>query len=206
MGSLIKTDENYKKWISDISKRFRQSQLNAAVKVNDEMLKFYWSLGHDMVEKKDEYAWGSHFFEQISKDLKDELPYVKSFSPTNLKYMVYFYEMYPTALEISQQPVDDLNVIFQIPWGHHVQILGKCKGNPEKALFYVKKTMENCWSRAVLLNFLDTDLYERQGKAVTNFTETLPMVQSDLAQAITKDPYNFDFLTIREKYDEKDGL
>ena len=80
----------------------------------------------------------------------------------------------------------------------------KCKGDKDKALFYVKKTLENNWSRDVLLNFLDTDLYERAGKAVTNFDLTLPEEQSDLAQAITKDPYNFDFLTIREKYDEKE--
>ena len=132
-------------------------------------------------------------------------PDIRSFSPTNLKYMRYFYEMYP---EVSnrQLAVDDLgqSIIFLIPWGHHVQILGKCKNNPQKALFYVKKTLENNWSRDVLLNFLDTDLYERQGMAVTNFALTLPAEQSDLAQAMTKDPYRFDFLTLREKYDEKE--
>ena len=94
--------------------------------------------------------------------------------------------------------------IFYIPWGHNRLIIDKCRDNSHKALFYVHKTIENNWSRAVLLNFLDTDLYERQGKAVTNFSLTLPTEQSDLAQAITKDPYNFDFLTIREKYDEKE--
>ena len=88
--------------------------------------------------------------------------------------------------------------------GHHVRILGKCKSNPDKALFYVKKTLENNWSRAVLMNFLDTDLYDRQGKAITNFSVTLPDNQSELAQAITKDPYNYDFITIREKYNEKE--
>ena len=105
-----------------------------------------------------------------------------------------------------QQAVDDLgqDIIFYIPWGHHVQIFGKCKSNPQKALFYVKKTLENNWSRDVLLNFLATDLYEREGKAVTNFAMTLPAEQSDLAQAMTKDPYRFDFLTLREKYDEKE--
>ena len=85
-----------------------------------------------------------------------------------------------------------------------MQILGKCKNNPQKALFYVKKTLENNWSRDVLLNFIDTDLFERQGKAVTNFALTLPAEQSDLAQDMTKDPYRFDFLTLREKYDEKE--
>ena len=130
--------------------------------------------------------------------------------------MRYFYGMYPEVGnrqqlvddlgqdENRQQPVDDLKEIFQIPWGHHIQIMGKCKGNLGKALFYVKKTIENNWSRAALVNFLDTDLYERQGKAVSNFDLTLPEIQSDLAQAITKDPYNFDFLTISERYNEKD--
>lgn len=131
--------------------------------------------------------------------------------------MRYFYEMYPDAggscqqlvdgsevKEIGQQSVDELESIFHIPWGHHVQILGKSKGNVEKALFYVKKTIENNWSRATLLTFMDTDLYERQGKAVTNFSLTLPKDQSDLAQAMTKDPYNFDFLTLREQYNEKE--
>ena len=119
--------------------------------------------------------------------------------------MRYFYEMYPTVTN-RRQVVDDLGqeIIFYIPWGHQNTILRKCKGDKDKALFYVKKTLEKNWSRDVLLNFLDTDLYERAGKAVTNFDLTLPEEQSDLAQAITKDPYNVDFLTIREKYDEKE--
>lgn len=91
-----------------------------------------------------------------------------------------------------------------IPWGHNKLIIDKCKGNKDKALFFVKKTLENNWSRAVLMNFLDTNLYEREGKAISNFNLTLPAPQSDLAQAMTKDPYNFDFLTLREGYDERE--
>ena len=164
----------------------------------------------------DQYGYGSGFYKTVSDDLKTILPDVKSFSPTNLRYMRYFYELYPEAENYPQvedelngqknypQVGDDLKLIFRIPWGHNKLILDKCKGNTEKALFYVKKTIENNWSRDVLLNFLGTDLFERQGKAITNFTATLPSDQSDLAQAITKDPYNFDFLTLRERYDEKE--
>lgn len=72
--------------------------------------------------------------------------------------------------------------------------MDKCSGNPQKALFFVNQVIQTGWSRAVLLNFLDTDLFERQGKAVTNFKQTLPAIQSDLAQEITKDPYKFDFI------------
>ena len=217
-NNLIKKDATYRSWIQDVSKRFRQSQIKASVKVNNEMLRFYWSLGKDISLMHLDAKYGSGFYQIVSSDLKKILPDVHSFSVTNLKNMRYFYEMYPDAgnrqqlvddLKRSgnrQQLVDDLGkeIIFYIPWGHHVLLLRKCKGDPERALFYVRKTLENNWSRAVLMNFLDTNLYERQGKAVTNFSLTLPAPQSDLAQAITRDPYNFDFLTIREKYDEKE--
>ncbi|MBR5941224.1 MAG: DUF1016 family protein [Neisseriaceae bacterium] len=207
MSNLIKTDISYRQWIEEISVRFKQSQIKAAVKVNDEMLRFYWSLGKDISDRSKNANYGSNFYQALSSDLREIFPEVHSFSVTNLKYMKYFYEMYPDAQNTQNRPqlVDNLKeAIFYIPWGHNRLIIDKCRDNSHKALFYVHKTIENNWSRAVLLNFLDTDLYERQGKAVTNFSLTLPTEQSDLAQAITKDPYNFDFLTIREKYDEKE--
>lgn len=232
MRDIVKKDKAYKDWVLEVSERFRQSQIKAAVKVNDEMLRFYWGLGRDLEKKRTEYVWGSHFFSTISKDLTDHLPEVKSFSPRNLLYMNQFFRLFPTAIvdsysegvddvsdiSITQQAVAQLedqstqqtvaqnqrmDYVFLIPWGHIVRILDKCGDDQEKALFYIGKTFENNWSRAVLLNFLDTNLYEREGKAISNFGKTLPRVQGDLAQAITKDPYNFDFLTIREKYDEK---
>ena len=218
MSNLIKIDKEYKNWISDVSKRFRKSQLKAAVKVNEEMLRFYWTMGRDIAKMSNEAKYGSQFYNTISTDLKDIFPDIKSFSPTNLKYMRYFYEMYPTA-EICQKVVDEsetsenrqqladesgLQWIFCIPWGHHMFLLDKCKENQEKALFYVKKTIENNWSRAVMQNQVSSNLYEREGKALTNFAKTLPAIQSDLAQAITKDPYNFDFLTMQETYNEKE--
>lgn len=108
--------------------------------------------------------------------------------------------MYPAA---NSSTVGDES-IFRIPWGHQRTILDKCKGHPQKAMYFVEQVIQNNWSRAVLLNFLDTDLYERQGKAITNFKMTLPTAQSDLAQEITKDPYNFDFITLTERYNEKE--
>lgn len=216
MSELIKVNNEYKEWITGISTDFRKSQIRAAMKINDEMLRFYWKLGKDISSMSVQFGYGSNFYKMVSDDLQEFLPDVKSFSPTNLKYMRYFYEMY-SDLAICPQVEDDLNadenrpqlgddfkIIFRIPWGHNKIILDKCKGNTDKALFYIRKTIENNWSRDVLLNFLGTDLYERQGKAITNFKDTLPVEQGDLAQAITKDPYNFDFLTLREKYDEKE--
>jgi len=103
--------------------------------------------------------------------------------------------------EINPQLVDEL---CAVPWGHHRYIIDKCSKDVEKALFYVQKIIENNWSRAVLLNYLETDLFKRQGKAISNFSKKLPEPQGDLAQEITKDPYCFDFLAMREGFDERE--
>jgi predicted nuclease of restriction endonuclease-like (RecB) superfamily len=203
MSKVITVDSEYKEWIQDVGQRFKRSQIKAAIKVNDEMLRFYWSLGKDISEKGMEAKYGSGFYKMLSKDLTELMPDIRSFSVTNLKYMRYFYETFPDA-QNRPQLVDDLDTIFMIPWGHYRYILNKCRDNQDKALFYVRKTLENGWSRAMLLSFLDTDLYERQGKAITNFDMTLPERDSDLAQEITKDPYNFDFLTLTDRYNEKE--
>ena len=217
MSNVINNDTQYAKWIKEISERFKRSQIKAACAVNEELLKFYWRLGRDISIKERENIYGTDFFKKLSTDLQEELPDVKSFSVTNLRYMKYFYKTYPNAFKYPQveetsdnkknhpQLVDDLErLIFRIPWGHNRIIIDKCRDNHDKALFFVKQTIENNWSRAVLLNFLDTDLYERQGKAITNFDKVLPSVQSDLAQELIKDPYNFDFLALRERYGEKE--
>lgn len=217
MNEITKYDEEYITWIRDISSRFKRSQIKAAASVNREMLLLYWGIGEDIVEKKMLVGYGSDFYNKLSNDLKRVLPDVKSFSPRNLRYMADFYVMYKDIVSMQtpyrddknqnlQQPVANFDGknIFLVPWGHHIQILTKCKGNRDKAVFFVNQTIKNNWSRAVLLNFLDTGLYEREGKAVTNFTKVLPDVGSDLAREMTKDPYNFDFLTLRDDYDEKE--
>lgn len=217
MSELMKIDKNYSLWIQDISNRFKRSQIKAATYVNGEMLLFYWGIGADIVERKMSSGYGSNFYNNLSNDLKEILPDVKSFSPRNLRYMADFYEMYKDIENLQQVVVkcenenlqqlvanSDAGMIFRIPWGHHIQILTKCKGNRDKALYFVRQTLKNNWSRAVLMNFLDTELYERDGKAITNFEKLLPGVGTDLANELTKDPYNFDFLTMRAGYDEKE--
>lgn len=208
MDKLVEVDAQYRGWISEVSKRFHQSQIKAAVKVNDEMLRFYWQLGKELHDRKDKFSYGQSFYKTISRDLRRELPDVKSFSETNLRYMQKFAELYSEVSNLPQLGEDfrseEIEPLFAIPWGHHKIIIDKCNGNPKKALFFVNQVIQNNWSRAVLLNFLDTDLYERQGKAITNFNLTLPAMQSDLAQEITKDPYKFDFITLTQSYNEKE--
>lgn len=194
-------ENDYQQWVNTLKSRFQTAKVSASLKVNNELMRFYLSVGKDISNNQFENRYGSQFYKRLSLDLQHAIPNSKGFSPTNLKYMRYFYELFRDEIQNHPQVVDDL---VCLPWGHIRYIIDNCKNDSRKALFFVSKTIENNWSRAVLLNFLGTDLYDRQGKAVTNYSRTLPNPQGELAQQITKDSYNFDFLTLSEKYIEKE--
>lgn len=199
MPELIKS-EDFKIWVADLSKKYKTAQIKAAISVNSELLKFYFYLGKEISCNSFKAVYGNSFYEVLSKELQRNLQDVSGLSPRNLRYIESFYLLYSEEITILPQLVAKL---FSIPWGHHRCIIDKCK-DVKKALYYVEKVLENNWSRAVLLNFLDTDLFERQGKAVTNFKNTLPEVTGDLAQELTKDPYNFNFISLTDRYKEKE--
>lgn len=139
------------------------------------LLKFYWSLGRDIVALKAEARWGSKFFVNLSRDLKELNPKATCFSPTNLLYMKNFFRLYQDYSEITPQVGEQFEKdIFSLPWGHHMLLIDKFLTVPQKALFYVRQTVANGWSRNVLHNFIDSSLYERRGKALSNFNRTLP--------------------------------
>ena len=229
-------DKDYIQWVKTLSSRYRRSQIKAAVKVNEEMLRFYWELGRDIVEMHIEERWGESVIKLLSTDIQREVPGIKGVSERNIYYCKQFYKLYSqhvvflpqTGAEVNQKVLPQLEAkletdipkgesmnflpqvatkiksdLFSVPWGHHKYIMDKCSANPQKALFFVHQTVLNGWSRNMLLNFLDTDLYERQGKAQTNFSRTLPDETSDLAQELTKDPYNFAFTGITGPYNER---
>ena len=221
MSKLLSINKEYAEWLKSLSLRFRQSQIKAAVKVNSELLKFYWSLGQDIVERGFENTYGSEFFKNLSLDLQEEFPNTKGFSPTNLGYIKRFYILYSNAMKISPQvegkspQISNISnypqvggnselPIFSVPWGHHKLLIDKFLKAPEKVMFYVQKTIENNWSRTVLDWQIDSNLYERQGKAISNFKRTLPTPQSDLAQQITKDPYVIDIMGVRQDMQERE--
>ena len=202
--SIVITDKDYRDWVKDLTLRYRQSQLRAAVKVNTEKLLFNYLLGRDIVEMHVEERWGESVIMQLSQDLKTEMPGIEGLSKSNIYYCKKFYLLYRQHFEIFQQAVGKLetSAVFRIPWRHHCLIMDKVKNDTDKAMFFVNKTLENGWSSTMLLNWIDTELYEREGKALTNFTSTLPAPDSDLAQEVTKDPYNFAFAGVRGKYNE----
>jgi predicted nuclease of restriction endonuclease-like (RecB) superfamily len=211
MDNMIRIDKDYIEWLKHVKKRFKNTQIKASIKVNDELLRFYWSIGKDIVNMQAESKWGGAFFETLSEDLKKMFPGAKGFSTTNLRYMKRYYNLFGEILpQLGAELPEATNLpqvgaeIYAIPWGHIKLIVDKCKDEPEKAMFFVDEVIKNNWSRAVLLNFLDTNLYERQGKAISNFQTTLPAYTGDLAQEITKDPYNFDFIALNRDYNEKE--
>ena len=217
-NDIEKTPE-YFSWIGELKKRYRATQIKAAVSVNTALLEFYWSLGKDISERYTASKLGNQFYIMLSEDLKIALPDAKGLSPSSLKYSGYFYRLYSRLAsgqqvvdlmpESSQQVADFGNpascakqvvsrnepstlsiadLLVRVPWGHHMLIIDKCGGDVAKAFFYVRKTVENGWSRNVLAIEIEGDLYSRQGKAVTNFVLTMPELDSDLAQQLTKDP------------------
>lgn len=216
MSRLLHMDAEYKQWIQELSLRYHQSQIKASIRVNNEMLRFYWSIGKDITERQFDNKYGTHFYENLSKDLVAALNVKKGLAPTSLRYTKYFYQLYSPLFEnhrqladdlndtIYRQPAEELDLLFCIPWTHHQKIIDKVQGDSQKALFFVRKTWENQWGRGMLVNFLDTDLYEREGNALSNFPTALPAAESDFAQQLIKDPYHFEFLQLNEKYSEKE--
>jgi len=204
-NKLIKNSTDYKQWLIELKTKVRSAQLKAAVKVNTELLKFYWEPGSEIVEKQKNSTWGDGFLKQLSKDLIAEFPEMKGFLYRNIRAIKQWYLFWNQDNLNWQQAVAQLDdvPIFQIPWGHNLVIISKTNST-EEAQFYVQKTVENGWSRNVLVHQIESNLFVRTGKTVSNFSKTLPAVQSDLAQQTLKDPYNFDFLTMREKYDERE--
>ena len=191
-----KKHKDYIEWIDNIKSKIRTAQIKAALSANSELIKLYWDIGKDIFEKQEIQGWGNFIVENLSKDLKSEFPETKGFSRRNLFYMKKFYNFYKNDFEKVQQ------LVAQIPWGHNILIISKSQ-NINEAVFYLNETLENNWSRDILDMQIESDLYERKGKAITNFSQSLPQPNSDLANQSLKDPYLFDFLTLKKDADEK---
>ena len=225
-------DKEYVEWLSDVKTRFRQCQIKASIRVNTTMLEFYWSIGRDLVALRAEERWGAGVVKQFALDMRQAFPDATGFSHTNVKYMKQWYSFYfeqfakshqvdgqLTATGKSQQVVGQLElteksqqvvgqleipeVLGQVPWGHHIQIISKCKSINE-AFFYINKITTEGWSRALLEHQLASNLYEIQGSAITNFDTTLPISQSESAKELLKKEYDLSFITVEEVKKEKD--
>lgn len=223
----MQIDPTYKQWLIDLKSKIRSTQVKAAIAVNSALIQLYWELGKMIAEKQT--AYGTGFIPRLSKDLQDEFPEMKGLSVRNLAFCRAFYQFYsPGNLQqvvanlapqvagpIDRQPIEELqlfdnknNTILQqlvakIPWGHNILLFTKSE-TIETAVFYINQTIENQWSRETLKNQLSNKLHERQGKAISNFKQTLSEKVSALAEQTLKDPYIFDFLSLDTEYRERD--
>jgi predicted nuclease of restriction endonuclease-like (RecB) superfamily len=211
----------YANLLTDLKARVRAAQLRAAVSVNRELILLYWDIGKIIVEAQQTDGYGKQVVQRLAVDLQSEFPGLAGFSPQNVWYMRSFYLAWTKKLPKLQQPVGESakkilpqlvgelagsnlpKPVAEIPWGHNLVLLAKLKP-PLLRLWYARKAVEHGWSRAVLTHHIESQLHKREGKAVTNFQHTLPPPQSDLAEQTLKDPYNFDFLTLRSDAHERD--
>lgn len=197
---MAKSDQpipaDYGTLLNELKERVRSARLTAAVAVNRELVQLYWSIGRDVLARQAREGWGAKVVDRLAADLKAEFPEMRGFSPRNLKYMRSFAEAYPD-LEFVQ------TVSAQLTWSHNTKVLDSVR-DPDARRFYLEQAIEHGWSLNVLANQIDSNLYHRQGRALTNFHRTLPAPQSELAQQLMKDPYSFEFLAMAEDMLERD--
>lgn len=186
----------YDSLLRSLKERIRAAQQRAALSVNRELILLYWSVGRDILARQADAGWGAKVVERLSADLRRALPHMHGLSARNLKYMRALAEAYPDESFVQQ-------VVAQIPWGHNVRLLDSVKAPAERE-WYLRQTIENGWSRNVLVHQVESGLFRRQGQALSNFGRTLPEPQSELARQVLKDPYNFDFLTLGPEAKERD--
>jgi predicted nuclease of restriction endonuclease-like (RecB) superfamily len=187
---------DYKAFLNTVKRRIQESQLKAILAVNSELISLYWEIGKMLFEKMQSEGWGAKTIDRLAQDLSSDVPDVSGFSARNLRYMKRFFEIYQNT-PILQRPV------AKLPWGHNITLMEKLTSNDER-FWYAEQTIENGWTRPMLILWVESDLYSRQGKAITNFKNTIPNVNSDLAEQTLKDPYNFSFLSLDKKHREQD--
>ena len=186
----------YDEFLRDLKERISRAQVKAALAVNRELVLLYWNIGRAILDEQNAHGWGAKVIETVSADLKREFPDMSGFSPRNLKYMRRFAEQWPDEQFVQQ-------VAAQIPWFHNCVLLDKLP-DAQTREFYIRQTIENGWSRNVLVLQIESGLHRRLGQAPNNFERTLPAPQSDLAQQLLKDPYNFDFLMLAPQARERE--
>lgn len=188
LGSAGEVDaQSYTAFVGDLKQKIAAARHRASLSINRELVTLYWTIGRDILERQEREGWGTRVVDRLAGDLRLAFPEMTGFSPRNLKYMRSFADAWPNG-EFVQQ------VVALLPWGHNVRLLDAVKTQEERT-WYARQAIEHGWSRNVLVHQIESNLFARQGSALTNFSRTLPAEQSELAQQILKDPYTFDFLS-----------
>ena len=196
MPAPLSNSTEYRSLLASLEQRIQEAQVRAGLAVNRELVLLYWSIGREILSRQQAQGWGGKVIDSLARDLHRSFPGMQGLSPRNLKYMRAFAEAWPDEAIVQQAAA-------QMPWFHNCVLLDKVKTEEERR-WYIQQTIANGWSRNVLVLQIESGLYRRQGRALTNFKRALPQPQSDLAQQLLKDPYNFDFLTLSAEAKERD--
>lgn len=196
MNELSPLPENYAPWLNELKHRIHAVQQRATLAVNRELLLLYWQIGSDITLRQREQGWGAKVIERLAQDLRTAFPEMKGFSRANLMYMRAFAQAWNEPAIVQQ-------AVGQLPWGHNLVLLTKLK-DPMQRLAYAQRAIEYGWSRNMLNIHIEQQLLEREGQALSNFTQRLPSPQSDLARESLKDPYRLDFLGLGQEATERD--
>lgn len=217
--------------VTEVKGRIQAAQTRAVLAVNTELVRLYWDIGRIIDERQQREGWGAAVIPRLASELRNELPELKGFSERNIKRMLAFYREYsepwkiqggqyvglPAPEKVPQpaaqirsttkvpQPAAQLieSILWSLPWFHHVILMEKIKDLPTRR-WYMEQTLANGWSRNILALQVDARAHSRHGKAISNFSVSLPAPQSDLVQQTLKDPYIFDFLTLTEPFQERE--
>jgi predicted nuclease of restriction endonuclease-like (RecB) superfamily len=196
MEKYLQPPAGYPELLQELKARIHAAQVRAAQAVSHELVLLYWSIGKEISERFGSEGWGGKIVDRLAHDLQNEFPGVEGFSPRNLRYMRSLAEAWPGGAILQQ-------LIAKLPWGHNIRVLDRIKDRPTRE-WYLRTALEYGWSQNVLVLQISSRRHEREGKALTNFQRTLPPPDSDLAEQILKDPYNFDFLTVAEDAHERE--
>ncbi len=196
MSDKVSDLDGYGDFLVGLKARIAQAQVRASLAVNHELVNLYWHIGKEILHQQNLRGWGAHVIERLSKDLKIAFPGQVGFSSRNLKYMRKFADIWPDHSIVQQ-------AVAQLPWGHQTVLIDKLT-SAESRIWYIQMAIANGWSRNVLTHQIETALMDRQGRAPTNFQQTLPSPHSDLANQVLKDPYKLEFLTLDEDAKERD--
>lgn len=218
----------YQEILIELKEKIRDARTKAVYSVNVQLLSIYWEIGHTIIKQQDVEGWGTKVIDRLSADLKSEFPDMKGLSVRNIKYMRAFAEAYPEFIESSEKTENPAEIntstivqvplaqitqsnsnqfmqvnLAQISWYHHITLLDKIK-DTEIRFFYIQKTIENGWSRDVMVHQIESGLYNRVGKISSNFQQVIAPPNSELVQQVFKDPYKFDFIYLGAEAKERD--
>ena len=196
MSLIISEIEKYNSFLVDIKTQIKLSQQKAFNAVNQEMISLYFNIGKMIDTWQKELGWGAKVIDKLSLDILNEFPTMSGFSTRNLKLMVQFYKEYSNDEFV--QPI-----VAQIPWTHNIILIQKIKDKNIR-FWYMEQTLQNGWSKDILSLMIKSEVHNRTGNLVSNFSQILQPLESDLVQQSFKDPYRFDFLTITEPFRERE--